>query len=112
MLTRKHTRKELTLLLLGALPQQRTTKHLDPERVVVAHGRHPNASQFLDQNDLLEFREAGAAVLLRPRDAQQSGPGQRGSPRLDKAISLLSVGNRANALPVRWEVVLEQPTDA
>jgi hypothetical protein len=54
------------LLLLGAEVDERVAEHADAERVVLAALRRAGERELLGQHDLLEQRQAGAAVLRRP----------------------------------------------
>ena len=99
------------LLRLGPPPQQRAAEHLDAERVVVAHRRHAGPGQLLDEHDLLEPAQPGAAVLLRPRHPEQPVGGQRRPPLLDEPVGFVAIGDGAEALPVRGQVLVEELAD-
>ena len=81
VLAGEDARDVVLLLLLGAPHEQRVAEHLDAEAVVRAARRHAGAGELLGEDDLLERRQPGPAVLHRPARREVPRLVERGAPR-------------------------------
>jgi hypothetical protein len=100
--------RQVVRLLLGGAPlQDGVADHLDAEHVVVAADGHARLVELLDQHDLLEGGEPGAAELGGPRRGEQPVVGQGRAPLLAERLGL-GGGQRTDALPPGRQVLGEE----
>ncbi len=111
LLAGQDPRQVVRLLLLGAQVDQGVAEHADAERVVLAALRRAGEGELLGQHHLLDQRQAGAAVLLRPGHRQHLVARRGCAATARGSSSRSSSASAAHAGPAGRQVLAEEGRD-